>query len=255
MDINKIKSKKGVEKIVMLTCYDYQSAKILDKLGLDMILVGDSLGMVFKGEINTKNVTMEDMMYHIKAVRRGVKNTPIIGDMPIHSYDTPAKAFKNAQLFIDAGADGVKIEGNHYEIIKKLVKNSINVMGHIGLLPQSYKTYKVVGREEEEKISLINDAISIEKAGAFSVVLESMPENLGGKITNAVQIPTIGIGAGRYCDGQVLVINDLLGMDPDFHPKFVKRYLNLYQLISNSVNSFIKDVKEGNYPDSEHIYE
>ncbi|RKX71321.1 3-methyl-2-oxobutanoate hydroxymethyltransferase, partial [candidate division TA06 bacterium] len=162
---------------------------------------------------------------------------------------------KNAQLFIDAGADGVKIEGNHYEIIKKLVKNSINVMGHIGLLPQSYKTYKVVGREEEEKISLINDAISIEKAGAFSVVLESMPENLGGKITNAVQIPTIGIGAGRYCDGQVLVINDLLGMDPDFHPKFVKRYLNLYQLISNSVNSFIKDVKEGNYPDSEHIYE
>ena len=255
MDINKIKSKKGVEKIVMLTCYDYQSAKILDKLGLDMILVGDSLGMVFKGEINTKNVTMEDMMYHIKAVRRGVKNTPIIGDMPIHSYDAPAKALKNAQLFIDAGADGVKIEGNHYEIIKELVKNSINVMGHIGLLPQSYKTYKVVGRKEEKKISLINDAVSTEKAGAFSIVLESIPESLGREITKCISIPTIGIGAGRYCDGQVLVINDLLGMDPDFHPKFVKRYLNLHQLISNSVNSFIKDVKEENYPDSEHIYE
>ncbi len=243
------------EKLVMLTCYDFQMAKIFSSVGIDLILVGDSLGMVFQGDSTTKNVTMEQMLYHVEAVSKGAGSLPIVGDMPIHSYSNKEIALENAQRFIDAGADAVKLEGYFPETILYLVEHSIPVQGHIGLLPQTYESFKVVGRKQEDHDRLLREAKEIEQAGAFTLVLESIPEILGKEITESVEIPTIGIGAGRYCDGQVLVINDLLGMNPDFHPKFVKSYANLFEIISQSVSAFKKEVKDGTYPDKEHVYE
>jgi 3-methyl-2-oxobutanoate hydroxymethyltransferase len=246
--------KKGKEKIVMLTAYDYQIAKILDETDIDMILVGDSLGMVFQGHPNTKYVTMEHMIYHTEAVARGAKNTPIVGDMPINSYKTPDEAIKNAKLFLNAGAHAVKIEGNKPDIIRALLKEDIPVMGHVGLLPQWADKYRVRGREPDEAKKIYKDALELDSMGVFSIVLEAIPEELGKRITESVSVPTIGIGAGRYCDGQVLVINDLLGMDESFKPKFVKRYAYLNRIIKDAVMNFIKDVREGVFPDEEHIY-
>ncbi|RJS79075.1 3-methyl-2-oxobutanoate hydroxymethyltransferase, partial [Candidatus Bathyarchaeota archaeon] len=210
---NEIRRKKGKEKIVMLTAYDYQMAKILDETGIDLILVGDSLGMVVKGEKDTKNVTMEEMIYHTKAVARGAKKTPIIGDMPIKSCDTVEKALKNARKFLDAGAQGVKVEGNRPNVVKALINAGIPVMGHVGMLPQFSETYRVKGKKPEEAERIFNDALNLDKLGVFSIVIECVPESLGKRITESVKAPTIGIGAGKHCDGQVLVINDLLGMD------------------------------------------
>ena len=250
----RIKEKKGKEKIVMLTCYDFQMAKLLDEVGIDLILVGDSLGMVFQGLPDTKSVKMRDMIYHTKAVVRGAKNTPVIGDMPINSYNTPEIALKNAKKFQKAGAKGVKIEGNHPQVIKTLIKNKIPVMGHLGLLPQTAKKYKVRGKEKKEAEKILKEAKELEKSGVFSVVLECVPEALAKKITESINIPTIGIGAGRYCDGQVLVINDLLGMDEKFKPKFVKKYLNLAKSIKRAVRKFKKEVKTGIFPSLEHTF-
>jgi 3-methyl-2-oxobutanoate hydroxymethyltransferase len=243
------------EKLVMLTCYDFQMAKIFSSVGIDLILVGDSLGMVFQGDSTTKNVTMEQMLYHVEAVSKGAGSLPIVGDMPIHSYSNKEVALENAQRFIDAGADAVKLEGYYPVTINYLVANDIPVQGHIGLLPQTYESFKVVGRKQKDHDRLLREAKEIEQAGAFTLVLESIPEILGKEITESIEIPTIGIGAGRYCDGQVLVINDLLGMDPDFHPKFVKSYAHLFEIISQSVSAFKKEVKDGTYPDKEHVYE
>jgi len=251
-DIQKLKNK---EKIVMLTCYDFQMAKIFSSVGIDIILVGDSLGMVFQGDSTTKNVIMEQMLYHVQAVSKGAGELPIVGDMPIHSYKNKEIALDNAQRFIDAGADAVKLEGYFPETISYLVKHTIPVQGHIGLLPQTYESFKVVGRKQEDHDRLLKEAKEIEEVGAFTLVLESIPEQLGKEITESVGIPTIGIGAGRFCDGQVLVINDLLGMDPAFHPKFVKRYANLFETISQSVCASKQDVKNKTYPDKEHVYE
>lgn len=239
----------------MLTCYDFQMAKIFSSVGIDIILVGDSLGMVFQGDSTTKNVIMEQMLYHVQAVSKGAGELPIVGDMPIHSYKNKEIALDNAQRFIDAGADAVKLEGYFPETISYLVKHTIPVQGHIGLLPQTYESFKVVGRKQEDHDRLLKEAKEIEEVGAFTLVLESIPEQLGKEITESVGIPTIGIGAGRFCDGQVLVINDLLGMDPAFHPKFVKRYANLFETISQSVSAFKQDVKNKTYPDKEHVYE
>ena len=243
------------EKLVMLTCYDYQMAKIFSSVGIDLILVGDSLGMVFQGDSTTKNVTMEQMLYHVLAVVKGAKGIHIIGDMPIHSYSTKERALDNAQRFIKAGANAIKLEGYFPKTINYLVEHDIPVQGHIGLLPQTYESFKVVGRKQEDHDRLLKEAKDIEQAGAFTLVLESIPEQLGKEITELVNIPTIGIGAGRYCDGQVLVINDLLGMDPDFHPKFVKRYANLFEIISQAVTDYKNDVKQGSYPQKEQVYE
>ena len=251
---NEIRRKKGKEKIVMLTAYDYQMAKILDETGIDLILVGDSLGMVVKGEKDTKNVTMEEMIYHTKAVARGAKKTPIIGDMPIKSCDTVEKALKNARKFFDAGAQGVKVEGNRPNVVKALINAGIPVMGHVGMLPQFSETYRVKGKKPEEAERIFNDALNLDKLGVFSIVIECVPESLGKRITESVKAPTIGIGAGKHCDGQVLVINDLLGMDESFKPKFVKRYANLNKIIKEAVNKFIEDVSTGKYPDEEHTY-
>ncbi|RLI27434.1 3-methyl-2-oxobutanoate hydroxymethyltransferase [Candidatus Bathyarchaeota archaeon] len=238
----------------MLTAYDYQTAKILDAVGVDVILVGDSLGMVFQGCKDTKSVTMEAMIYHTRAVARGARNTPVIGDMPIHSYDTVEDALENAKLFIEAGADGVKIEGNKPEIIKALIAEGIPVMGHVGLLPQTAEAYKVRGKTAEEAEKIFRDALEVDGCGVFSIVLECIPESLAKRITENVKAPTIGIGAGKYCDGQVLVINDMLGFDDSFAPKYLKKYADLNKIIKNAVKRFMEEVRSGVYPDEEHTY-
>ena len=252
--VENIRRRKGKEKIVMLTAYDYQTAKILDAVGIDVILVGDSLGMVFQGCKDTKSVTMEAMIYHTRAVARGARNTPVIGDMPIHSYDTVEDALENARLFIEAGADGVKIEGNKPEIIKALIAEGIPVMGHVGLLPQTAEAYKVRGKTAEEAEKIFRDALEVDRCGVFSIVLECIPESLAKRITENVKAPTIGIGAGKYCDGQVLVINDMLGFDDSFAPKYLKKYADLNKIIKNAVKRFMEEVRSGVYPDEEHTY-
>jgi 3-methyl-2-oxobutanoate hydroxymethyltransferase len=251
---DKIRSKKGREKVTMLTAYDYQVAKILDEIGIDLILVGDSLGMVVQGYPDTKSVMLEEMLYHTQAVARGASRTPIIGDMPINSYNTVEEAVTNAKRFLDVGAHGVKIEGNRPEIVKALIDVSIPVMGHVGMLPQSAETYRVKGKTTEEAEQIFQDALSLDRLDVFSMVLECIPESLGKRITAHVQTPTIGIGAGKYCDGQVLVINDLLGYNQEFKPRFVKRYANLNHAIKDAVAKFAHEVATGEYPDEEHTY-
>jgi len=250
----RIKEKKGKEKIVMLTAYDFQMAKILDRTGIDLILVGDSSGMVVQGYKDTKSVTMADMMFHVKAVARAVVSKPIIGDMPINTCGTPEKCLKNAKQFIEAGAHGVKIEGTKTDAIKLLKRNGIPVMGHVGMLPQMAETYHVKGKTSEEAEEILHDAQQLDTVGVFSIVLECIPENLAKTITGSVNVPTIGIGAGKYCDGQVLVVNDMLGFDEGFKPKYVKTYANLNNTIKLAVAKFMHEVSTGKYPDEEHTY-
>jgi len=244
-------------KLVMLTAYDYPMARILDEVGIDIILVGDSLGMAVMGYPDTKSVTMEDMVHHTSAVARGVKKAIIVGDMPIHSYDTPQNGLRNAKRFVEAGAQSVKIEGNKPDVIKTLMDAGIPVMGHLGFLPQTEVDYvkTVRGKEEKEAEKMLKDAVELDRLGVFTIVLESIPKRLGRKITETVEAPTIGIGAGVNCDGQVLVINDLLGMDESAHmAKYVKRYAHLESVIKEAVRQFIDDVLNGRYPDEEHTY-
>jgi 3-methyl-2-oxobutanoate hydroxymethyltransferase len=250
----KIKQKKGKEKIIMLTAYDYQIAKILDEMKIDLILVGDSLGMVVQGNSNTKSVTMEDMIYHTRAVAKAAKRTPIIGDMPINSCNTPEDCLKNARKFLEVGAHGVKVEGNKQDVVEALVKAKIPVMGHVGMLPQMEESYKVKGKTVEEAEKIFGDAAQLDAYGVFSIVLECVPEGLAAKITSKVAAPTIGIGAGRFCDGQVLVINDILGLNSEFKPKFVKRYADLETIVKDAVGGFKQEVFTGKYPDREHTY-
>ncbi|MCW3981962.1 MAG: 3-methyl-2-oxobutanoate hydroxymethyltransferase [Candidatus Bathyarchaeota archaeon] len=251
---DKIRLKKSREKVIMLTAYDYQVSKILDEIGIDMILVGDSLGMVVQGRGDTKSVKLEEMLYHTEAVARGAKKTPIIGDMPINSYNTVEEAVTSATRFLSVGAHGVKIEGNRPDIVKTLIGLETPVMGHVGMLPQSAETYRVKGKTTEEAEQIFHDALSLDRLGVFSIVLECIPETLGKRITENVTAPTIGIGAGKHCDGQVLVINDLLGFNQDFKPRFVKRYANLNQVIGDAVAEFADEVAKGEYPDKEHTY-
>jgi len=250
----KIRRKKGKQKIVMLTAYDYQIAKILDGTGIDLILVGDSLGMVVQGHSNTKSVTMNDMIYHTKNVAKGAKRTPIIGDMPINSCNSVEDGLRNAEQFLEAGAHGVKIEGNRPEVVKALIDAGIPVMGHAGMLPQMAETYRVKGKKPEEAEEIFRDALNLDKLGVFSIVLECMSESLAKRITENVKAPTIGIGAGKHCDGQVLVINDMLGLDESFKPKYVKRYTHLNEMIKDAVARFMEEVSAGNYPDEKHTY-
>ena len=254
MRLDELRTKKSKEKIIMLTAYDYQMAKILDEAGIDLILVGDSLGMVIQGYKDTKSVTIEDMLYHTRAVARGAKNTPIIGDMPIDCDKSVEDALKNAKRFLEAGAQGVKIEGSKFEVVKTLLNAGIPVMGHVGLLPQTAESYRVKGKQPPEAQKIFDDALELDKLGVFSMVLECMPESLAKRITEAVKTPTIGIGAGKYCDGQVLVINDMLGFDESFAPKYLKRYANLNKIIKEAVARFKDEVSSGVYPDKEHTY-
>ncbi len=250
----RIKQKKGKKRIIMLTAYDYQMAKILDETGIDLILVGDSLGMVVQGYGDTKSVTMADMVYHTKAVARGAKSTFIIGDMPINSCNTIEDGLANAERFREAGAHGVKIEGNRPKVIKALIDAGIPVMGHIGMLPQIAEAYRVKGKKPEEAEQILQDASDLDRLGVFSIVLECIPESLAKKITESVDAVTIGIGAGKYCDGQVLVINDILGLDLSFKPKYVKLYANLNKIVKDAVTKFMTEVTAGEYPDDERTY-
>ncbi|MDO8885920.1 3-methyl-2-oxobutanoate hydroxymethyltransferase [Candidatus Oleimmundimicrobium sp.] len=256
-----VEIKQRGEKITMLTAYDYLTAKLLDEMGVDLILVGDSLGMVVLGYENTLAVTMDDMIHHTKAVARGVKSSMVVGDMPFMSYQINAdKALKNAGRFLqEAGAQAVKLEGGEEvaDKVDKIVKAGIPVMGHLGLTPQSVHQmggFKVQGKEDKQKKKLLKDAKILEEAGAFSIVLECVPKELAADITKAVSIPIIGIGAGCECDGQVLVTQDILGMYDKFVPKFVKQYAKLNSEMKKAVSDYISEVKTGKFPSEEHEF-
>ena len=244
-----IKSMKSKQKIVMLTAYDYTTAKLMDDI-VDIILVGDSLGMVVLGYENTTKVTMEDMIRATSAVARGAKNTLIVGDMPFGTYENEKDALKNANLLLKTGANSVKIE-NKPEIAEFLIKNGIDVMGHIGLTPQTITNFKVQGKNEEDAKRLISLANACDKAGCFSLVLECIPLNLAKTITESISIPTIGIGAGMYCDGQVLVTHDILGLFEAFKPKFVKRYAEIGKEMRKAFERYAKEVREEKFPNDE----
>lgn len=254
--------KEKNEKIVALTAYDFPVAKIVDESGVDLILVGDSLGMVVLGYENTIPVTMEDMIHHTKPVVRASKRALVVGDMPYFSFHlSNDESVFNASLFLkEAGASAVKIEGaskKRLKLIETLVEAEIPVMGHVGLTPQSihhFGHFKVKGREIDEAQKIIKDALNLEKAGVFSVVLECIPMELARVITEKLKIPTIGIGAGPYCDGQILVFHDLVGFLDGYLPKFVKKYADINELISQAVKGYIDDVKDGRFPDSDHSY-
>lgn len=255
------KAKENKEKITMLTAYDYSTAKLVDEAGVESILVGDSLGMVCLGYEDTLSVTMEDMIHHAAAVARGAKNAMVIADMPFMSYQTSVyDAVVNAGRLIKEGrAQAVKLEGGLEvcEQIKAIVKASIPVCAHIGLTPQSINAFggfQVQGKGEEAAKRLIEEAQAIEEAGAFAVVLECVPEKLATLISEKISIPTIGIGAGAGCDGQVLVYQDMLGLYSDFVPKFVKQFRNLGQEMKAGFTDYVKEVKEGTFPAKEHTF-
>ncbi len=254
MNVDEIRALKGKRKIIMLTAYDYPIAKILDNLDVDIILVGDSLGMVVQGRPDTKNVTIEDMVYHTRIVARASSRPLIVSDMPINSYNEPKQALTNAQRLIEVGAHAVKIEGLFPKVVTALLEHEIPVMGHVGHLPQTSERVRVQGKRPEQADQIWRDALQLDKLGVFGMVIELIPLWLARKITADVKSPTIGIGASKYCDGQVLVTNDLLGLDEDFKPKFVKRYANLHEIIFEAIQRFIKEVKTCTYPDKRHTY-
>ena len=254
-------SKKNGEKLTMLTAYDYTTAKLLDESGVDSILVGDSLGMVVLGYDDTLSVTMEDMIHHSAAVARGAKNALVITDMPFMSYQTSVyDAVVNAgRLVKEVKAQAVKLEGGieFCEHIKAIVKASIPVCAHIGLTPQSVNAFggfKVQGKGKQEAQRLLDEARAVEEAGAFAVVLECVPAKLAKKISESISIPTIGIGAGEGCDGQVLVYQDMLAMYSDFKPKFVKQYAQIGSVMKDAFRQYIDEVKSGAFPSEEHTF-
>lgn len=254
-------AKQKNERLTMLTAYDYSTAKLIDASGIDSVLVGDSLGMVMLGYEDTLSVTMEDMIHHTKAVARGVKDALVVSDLPFMSYQTSVyDAVTNAGRLIKEGrAQAVKLEGG-LEVcpqIKAIVEASIPVMAHLGLTPQSVNAFggfKVQGKDEEAARSLIEQAKAVEAAGAFAVVLECIPAKLAELITNSISIPTIGIGAGNGCDGQVLVYQDMLGLYSDFTPKFVKRYAEIGPQMQTAIEGYITEVKNGAFPAAEHTF-
>jgi len=253
--------KQKGEKITMLTGYDFLMATLLDESGIDAILVGDSVGNVLLGYENTIPVTMEEMLHHCKAVTRATKRALVIGDMPFMSYQVSLKeALKNAGRFLkEANVNAVKLEGGEevLEIINKLVEIGIPVMGHLGLTPQSVNVfggYGLRGSTDEESNKLIRDAKKVEEAGAFAIVLEKIPANLAKKITDSLKIPTIGIGAGVDCDGQVLVTHDMLGLFEQFKPKFSKRYAEMAKEMKECFKKYVYEVKNKEFPQKEHSY-
>ena len=258
--VNKIKEmKQKQEKIAMLTAYDYPTAKLIDEAGIPLILVGDSLGMVVLGYESTIPVTMDEMIHHAKAVVRGTKQAMIIGDMPFMTYHTTiSDALRNAARFMqEAGTQAVKLEGGvvSAETVKRIVDCGIPVMGHIGLTPQSVHQlggHRVQGKTPEAAERQLKDAIALEQAGAFAIVLETMPAPLSKLITQKVSIPTIGIGAGPDCDGQVQVISDLLGLFTDFVPRHAKQYAKLADAMRTGIADYLSEVKSGSFPTAEH---
>ena len=256
-----IQKKQDGEKITMLTAYDFPMASILGKVGIDMLLVGDSAAMVVAGEKNSLAATMEHMIYHTHSVANAEPPSLIVGDMPFMSYQlSPQQAAENAGRFAaEGGAEAVKLEGGaeFAREVEAIFKCGIPVMGHLGLTPQAIHKlggFKVQGRDDAAAQKLLDDSIALQEAGAFSIVLEAIPAEVAANITESLSIPTIGIGAGVHCDGQVLVTPDLLGMFERFVPKFVKRYANLAPLIEEAVKEYIDEVKAGKFPAKEHVY-
>ncbi len=256
-----VKMKQEGEKISMLTAYDYTMAGIVDSAGIDVILVGDSASNVMAGFDTTVPMTLDHMIYHTSCVVRGVERALVIADLPFMSYQVTAKEalISAGRMMKEAGAHAVKLEGGKpiAKTVKKIVDAGIPVMGHLGLTPQSiYKfgTYKVRAKEEEEADQLLKDAKNLEKAGVFSIVLEKIPSPLAKKVTEELSIPTIGIGAGPHCDGQVLVTHDMMGLNKDFSPRFLRRYADLHTEMTNAVDRYITDVKEGDFPNENERY-
>ncbi|WP_440999095.1 3-methyl-2-oxobutanoate hydroxymethyltransferase [Fodinibius sp. SL11] len=257
-----VEMKQQSEKISMLTAYDYTMARIVDQAGIDVILVGDSASNVMAGFDTTVPMTMEQMIYHASCVVRGVETALVIADLPFMSYQVTAEeALENAgRMMKEAGAHGVKLEGGKPVVntIAKIVEAGIPVMGHLGLTPQSiYKfgTYKVRATEETEADQLIEDAKQLEEAGCFAIVLEKIPAELAEKVTAAISIPTIGIGAGSKCDGQVLVTHDMLGLNKEFKPRFLRRYDDMHSSMTNAVQKYITDIKSGDFPNENEQYD
>ena len=256
-----LEMKQKGEKITMLTCYDFLMATLLEEAGIDVVLVGDSLANVVLGYESTIPVTMEEMLHHCKAVTRGMKNTLVVGDMPFMSYQTSSEeALRNAGRFLkESNVSAVKLEGGEEVLgtIKKIVDAGIPVMGHLGLTPQSVNVfggYGLRGSTKEESEKIISDARKIEQAGVFAIVLEKIPSVLAKEITESISVPTIGIGAGPDCDGQVLVSHDMLGLFERYKPKFVKRYADIAQIMKKSFGDYIKEVKNKEFPAQEHSY-
>ena len=259
--IKEIIEKKNVEKISMITAYDFFSAKFAQEAGIDLILVGDSLGMVILGYENTLFVALEDIIYHTRAVKRGADKTLIVADMPFMSFHISIEeSIRNAGLLIQKGkAQAVKIEGGksrRLQMIKAIIDSEIPVMGHLGLTPQSvykFSGYRVQGKDEKSRNKLIEQACELDEIGVFALVLEAVPEGLGEEITKAVSVPTIGIGAGRSCDGQVLVYHDLLGYTEQV-PRFVKKYTDLHSNVVKAISQYIQEIKKNQFPAKEHCY-
>jgi 3-methyl-2-oxobutanoate hydroxymethyltransferase len=253
--------KRGGPALAVVTAYDHLMAVLLDRAGVDIILVGDSLGMVVQGLPNTLSVTLEEVCYHGRAVARGVVNAHVVGDMPFMSYQvSPAQALRSAGILLKQGAfESVKLEGGQEtaEHVRRIVRAGIPVMGHVGMTPQSvhaFGGFKVQGRSDEAAARIVADAVAIEQAGAYAIVLEAIPPDVAARITAEVGVPTIGIGAGSACDGQVLVCTDLLGMNPDLAPKFAKRYAEIGGEIVDAVRRYAGEVRSGAFPGPEHAY-
>ena len=259
LSLQQMKDEK--KKITMLTAYDFPMASLLDQCGVDILLVGDSVGNTILGYENTLPVTMEEMIHHTKAVVKGRKRSLVVADMPFMSYQVSIEeAKRNAgRLIKEGGAEAVKVEGgeNVEPVIRAICEIDIPVMGHIGLTPQSIHRmggYHLQGKEEKQRGKLLADALAVERGGAFALVLEVIPLSLAREVTQLLKIPTIGIGAGIHCDGQVLVINDLLGIISGFRPKFVKKYTNLQEIIAQAVKEFISEVSEEKFPEEKHSF-
>ena len=249
------------KRIAMITAYDYTSARIVEDAGVDIILVGDSLGQVVLGYDSTVPVSMEDMVHHLKAVSRGTKKAHIVGDLPFMSYQASrAEAIRNAgRLLKEGGAQSVKLEGGRHveKTIRKIVQAGIPVMGHIGLTPQAVNQlggYRIQGRTTKAAVELLEDAMAVENAGAYSIVLEGVPSQLARIVTERLTIPTIGIGAGVHCDGQVQVFHDMMGLYTDFTPKHARKYAHLAELMNNAVSDYIQDVRAQSFPSEDESF-
>jgi 3-methyl-2-oxobutanoate hydroxymethyltransferase len=261
VSVRDIAAKKGSERIVMLTAYDAPSARLLDEAGVDILLIGDSVEMTVYGEPSTLTAQMDVMVRHSRAVARASRHALVVGDMPFLSYQTSsAEAVRNAGRFLaEGGVSAVKVEGGRRVLasVEAILAADIPVMGHVGMTPQSYRKFggfKVQGRSRDSAEEIFEDAVALEKAGCFSIVLECVPDSLASRITGELSVPTIGIGAGPHCDGQVLVFHDLLGLSGDFRPKFVRRYAELGTEIREAARRFSEDVRSGDFPSSEETF-
>lgn len=251
------KKKRG-EKITALSLYDYPSARIAEEAGVDILMIGDSVGMVLLGQSSTREVTVEDILYHTRAVARAARQALVVADMPIHSYEDPDTALKNAKRFLAGGADAVKLEGGIgiQPQVQHLVAAGIPVMGHLGLLPQSAgDRFHVQGKTDDEAKSILEDAKMLERLGVFAIVLECVPAALAARITQTVKCPTIGIGAGAGTDGQVLVLQDILGIRSSVSPRFVRRYAKIEEIMKKAIRNYCRDVIRGKFPSRKESFE